>query len=47
VKEEMNKTVESEMRVLKNKAEFPFIAYDRQGHWLSAPTTQALPNLTA
>lgn len=47
VQEEMNKTVESEMQVLKNKSDFSFITYDRQGHWLTAPTTPALPNITA
>lgn len=47
VQEEMKKTVENEMSVLKDKTAFQFIAYDRSGHLLENPTGCHLPNVKA
>jgi hypothetical protein len=44
VQEEMNRTVEAEVKFLKNKSEFQFITYDRGGHLLANPTTRQLPD---
>lgn len=47
VQEEMNQTVEAKIKVLKNKSEFQFIAYDRSGHLLANPATRSLPDAKA
>lgn len=47
VQDEMNKTVEGEISVLKNKSEFQFITYDRKGHLLPNPNGPALTSATA
>ncbi|MFA5017974.1 MAG: hypothetical protein WC504_10545 [Methylobacter sp.] len=47
VQEEMSKTVENEIKVLKDKSKFPFIAYDKSGHLLENPASPRLPNATA
>lgn len=45
VQEEMSRTVEAEVKVLKNKSEFQFVAYDKGGHLLAKPATRKLPNV--
>jgi len=47
VQDEMNKVVEGEISVLKDKSEFQFIAYDRKGHLLSSPNHLTLSSGTA
>ena len=47
VQDEMNKVVEREICVLKNKSEFPFIAYDRKGHLRPSPNGSALSSAKA
>lgn len=37
VQKEMSQTVEAEVKVLKNKPVFQFIAYDKSGHLLASP----------
>lgn len=47
VQDEMNRTVEAEVKVLKDKTAFTFIAYDRTGHLLPAPTSAQVPSVSA
>lgn len=42
IKDEMARTVEADVKALKDKATFPFIAYDKGGHLLPGPAANAI-----
>lgn len=47
VKEEMARSVESEVKALADKSAFQFISYDRSGHLLPSPGNRQLPDAIA
>ncbi len=47
VQEEMVRTVTAEVKALSNKSDFPFVAYNRNGHLLPTQNSRQLPDVTA
>lgn len=46
VQEEMNRTVEAEVKALKNKSSFQFVAYDKNGRFLASSISGQLPSVS-